>query len=439
MQVSPTLLELPNLVEVKCLRVNKPRYNYDSLPLSGIYNDIHNEEDPNVFPLENKIKNFDLAEKENIGIENMLTIFPKFGKVLFYEYLEAILIFINTSDKELKLKNLKIALTNEQNSKEKNQKTINFPIFDDKNIISIQGKQYFSIKFKVLIDTFSKYSIDITMQCLSQIYNETYERESRTKTIGISSTHYQITNNIVHKLFNKHLTFETVKPFKVEAKFNSIQMKKCQIEVKIANQSSMPLMVYDISLFPGKNEKLEFKSINSSKNQNFLMENQDEKNLIFLIDNPEIFTQNDQYYCIISWANMFDSTPKFYKVEILNKLNIVSKDFSLSVLEQPSETIIQNQSFKIIFQLTNKTKKLMKVNVLALKYEVDKPGDREFDVIDIVDNNFELKDKANFCLICKCDILGTVCLPKLVISVNDAKANYDKLLYFNCVPEPTLM
>ena len=81
----------------------------------------------------------------------------------------------------------------------------------------------------------------------------------------------------------------------------------------------------------------------------------------------------------------------------------------------------------------------MKVNVLALKYEVDKPGDREFDVIDIVDNNFELKDKANFCLICKCDILGTVCLPKLVISVNDAKANYDKLLYFNCVPEPTLM
>ena len=49
MQVSPTLLELPNLVEVKCLRVNKPRYNYDSLPLSGIYNDIHNEEDPNAY------------------------------------------------------------------------------------------------------------------------------------------------------------------------------------------------------------------------------------------------------------------------------------------------------------------------------------------------------------------------------------------------------
>lgn len=439
MQGTPTLLELPNLFEIKCLRVNKPKYNYDSIPLSGIYNDINNEEDPNVFPLENKIKNFDLAEDESIGVENMLTVFPKFTKALFYEYLEAILVFMNTSDKELKLKNLKIGLTNVPTSKEKNQKVINLSIYENKNMISIQGKQYFSLKFKVLIDTFSKYSIDITMQCLSQIYNDTYERESKSKTVGISSANYQVSNGIVYKLFNKHLTFETLKPFKVEAKFNSIQMKKCQIEVKVENQTPMSLLIYDFSLFPAKNEKLEFKSINPPKNQNILMESQDERNLIFLIDKPEIFTQNDSYYFLITWANLFDSVPKFYKVEILNKLNIASKYFSLSVLEQPSETIIQNQSFKIIFQITNKTTKVMKVNVMALKYEVDKPGDREFDVIDIVDNNFELKDKATFCLICKCDILGTVCLPKLVISVDDAKTNHDKLLYFNCVPEPTLM
>ena len=115
------------------------------------------------------------------------------------------------------------------------------------------------------------------MQCLSQLYNEAYERDSRTKTIGISSTHYQITNNIVHKLFNKHLTFETVKPFKVEAKFNSIQMKKCQIEVNVANFASMPLMIYDISLYPEKNQNMELKSLGYEKNKNFIMENTEEK------------------------------------------------------------------------------------------------------------------------------------------------------------------
>ena len=66
-----------------------------------------------------KFKNFDICEKECVGIENMFGIYPKFGKVLFMEHLEAILIFVNKSDKELRLKDLKIGFTNQsQNQKD---------------------------------------------------------------------------------------------------------------------------------------------------------------------------------------------------------------------------------------------------------------------------------------------------------------------------------
>lgn len=434
-QSPPVILEFPTLIEVKCLRIQRPKQNYQTLPLSGIYNDISSVEDT-AYPLENKFKNFDICEKECIGIENMFGIYPKFGKVLFMEHLEAILIFINKSDKELRLKDLKIGFTNQsQNQKDVLSKVVNLSIFDAKNIISIPGNQYFSIKFKVLIDTVAKYSIDIGMNVLSQLYNEKYERESRTKNICNSTGNYKIENGVVQKEFVKHLTFETVVPFKVQDKFNNLQMKKCQIEVNVTNLASMPLMIYDISLYPEKNQNMELKSLGYEKNKNFIMENTEEKNLIFQIEDSEIFTKNDNYYLLISWANMYDTTPKFFKSIISNKLNIVNPFFTLNILEQPSETIIQNQSFKVLFQVVNKTKKTIKVNINALKYDTDRPGDREFDVIDIVDNTIELREKANFCLICKCDILGTVCLPKLLLTVEDTKFNFDKLLYFNCVPE----
>ena len=45
-------------------------------------------------------------------------------------------------------------------------------------------------------------------------------------------------------------------------------MKKCQIEVNVTNLASMPLMIYDISLYPEKNQNMELKSLGYEKNKN---------------------------------------------------------------------------------------------------------------------------------------------------------------------------
>ena len=62
-QSPPVILEFPTLIEVKCLRIQRPKQNYQTIPLSGIYNDISSVEDT-AYPLENKFKNFDICEKE---------------------------------------------------------------------------------------------------------------------------------------------------------------------------------------------------------------------------------------------------------------------------------------------------------------------------------------------------------------------------------------
>lgn len=80
----------------------------------------------------------------------------------------------------------------------------------------------------------------------------------------------------------------------------------------------------------------------------------------------------------------------------------------------------------------------MNLNVIA-----DKINDRDIDVIDIVEKEFNIANNgiAVFCLICKCDILGTVKLPRLILSEDITKATYkyDNLLSFNCIKEVTLI
>jgi hypothetical protein len=91
-----TPINFPNYLEVKCFRVQKPLSNLTCLPLSGNYNDIYNNEDPNVYPLLNKFNNFEMGNTSTIGISNMFMLNNKFGKVLLMEDLELILSFVNS-------------------------------------------------------------------------------------------------------------------------------------------------------------------------------------------------------------------------------------------------------------------------------------------------------------------------------------------------------
>jgi hypothetical protein len=89
-------LTLNNLIEVKLLRLNKPKFNNQVLPLTGSYNSIDSllklEDEAYMLSgeqtFENKFQEYNLNEGSSVGIDNMLQMIPSFGKVLFCESLE---------------------------------------------------------------------------------------------------------------------------------------------------------------------------------------------------------------------------------------------------------------------------------------------------------------------------------------------------------------
>jgi len=76
-------------------------------PLSGLYQDIQLAEDK-IFPLKNKFSNFNLSR--TIGIDNLFTLSSSFGKVFLNEKLDGLIIFANTSDYLITIKNLEISI-----------------------------------------------------------------------------------------------------------------------------------------------------------------------------------------------------------------------------------------------------------------------------------------------------------------------------------------
>lgn len=111
--------------------------------------------------------------------------------------------------------------------------------------------------------------------------------------------------------------------------------------------------------------------------------------------------------------------------------------FSLSLIEKPkNDKIYKDEYFNIILQLTNKTQKNLKLKILY-----DKVSDRELDVIDIVEKEFELKDKMNVTFICKSETYGNIFFPKLSVVEENLKKTicYEKLFNFICAREESLI
>ena len=468
-------LKIPKDIEIKFYRLTQPVLNNSELPLSGIYNDLGSIEDK-AFPLNNKFSNFGISR---IGLENLFSLSPSFGKVFLNETLDGLITFSNISENFVTIKDLEISLIIEAKPETKSKD--NKQILDIKlppDGISIKPKQAHTVKMSVSLDYVSKYTIDINLKTRSTAYNTQYNLLKLKAIVKETTKEYRIINGNVEAFNNKKLTFDVNYPFKVNEKFHNYQMNICYIETKIKNNTIYPLTIYDLFLSPKTKKNLKISDLltnnvniktkippvqtlqeinneennyfdknikNTSFNSKFItIEPDEEINLLFKNDDHNLFGTETKYILEISWLNLFDPNPKKYTYEFNNELNTFNEYYKIIVVEKPKDDIIRNNNFNVIIKL--ETKHPEKKYVITLAQEPlkdnDKSNDREIEIIDIIEKKIELnqnKKSNKFTLICKSDILGYVYLPRLKFllyeenNLNPIGNVYDTLLFFNCV------
>ena len=158
MNSNTPIFDFKDDIEIKCLRLVQPKINNISLPLSGLYQDINNIEDPN-FPLQAKLKNFGIPNKDCVNIENMLLINNKFGKVYVTETLEALLIFANKAEYDIELKDIKIDIYIDKDDKKISKNVCKKCQIPEGKIV-LKGRTFFSIHLSLFIDSPAKYNIE---------------------------------------------------------------------------------------------------------------------------------------------------------------------------------------------------------------------------------------------------------------------------------------
>jgi hypothetical protein len=467
---------IPNKeIDIKFLRLLPPLLNPDSLPLSGMYNDIDNIEEDAENILQNKFFNFDILELFP-NVQNLFTINQVFGRVFQKEKLEGILMFTNIGKKEtILLKSLEVYLINDEKTEsraKRQQKTLDIKLPNDG--VYIAPSEVYSVKFVSQLDYVTKYTISINLKTRCSSYDYQFYTLKQRYNIKDVGKDYSVTDGIVDVSITRNLTFEVNYPFKVIEKFHNYQMNTCFIEIKIINNTFYPLTLTDLFLSPKSKPDFKIPQIDSlqelSKNQvQYLFEPSDDNNnsegeaelnlspseyltlqpeeetsILFKLTDQSLFFEEDKYVLNIRWLNVFDAIEKKYVYEFSNTLNTYNDFYKISVAQKPEKNIIKNENFKIILKLETKNRK--KKYFITLSQEAlrdnDKSNDREIEIIDIIEKKIELNEKMpenHFVLICKSDVLGNVYLPRLKFLLYEEKNTnpngnvYDALLTFNCV------
>ena len=466
-------LKIPKCIDIKFFRLLPPTYNISFLPLNGTYTDIDSKinfnknnqiisEKP---PDSNEDESSYNSENNFLSEGNLFSLDTYFGKIFTNEKLDGIITFNNISKNDLLLRDLQITLrTDEKNdNKIKDSADIMNIEFPKDGIALAPGKTY-TVKFSKIIKFPSKYMIFIYLHTLSNIYNTIYLKQKNiAKENGKD---YKIVNGNVEVTNTKKLTFEVCNPFIVYEKFHNYQMNLCLIQTKIKNNTIYPLTIVDIRLFVKNNDSINIplmqtlqqinqnkKFYNKNNNLNdknlaeskyLTMQTNEEINLVFKINDINIFENEEKFVLVIDWLNLFDTNLKKYFYEFGNTLNTYNDYYKIFVEEKPEKNIYLNESFKVVIKL--ETKNPNKNYFVSLSQEPlrdnDKSNDREVEIIDIVDKKIELNKNHisnNFVLICKSEILGNVYLPRLkflLYEENKGSPNgnvYDALLYFNCI------
>ena len=444
-------LKIPRDIDIKFHRLTSPSFNTNYIPLSGLYNPIDNIESKK-YELNNKFKNFDLSSNQCTNIENLLGINNPFGKIFTTEQLEALLTLANICEHEVIIKDLKISIKNDDKLDKRKSKEQVLDIELPNNYITIPPYKGYTLKIKAELKYFSKYTIEINYNTRSSKYDQHYYKLKQRTMVKENTDNYSVIDGVVEYFNNKKLFFDSNNPFKINEIFYNNEVNTCLIEIRIFNPTLYPLTIYDLYLTPKirKDEKIKIlKNLDKFKNlandSKYLMIQSDEQiNLLFKIDNPDIFYDEDKFILTILWMKDFDFLPKTFIYELNNNLNTYNDYYKMTVIERPKNDIILNQNFKIVINL--KSKNSQNKYIISLSQEQikdnDKTNNREIEIIDIMEKKMELNSKNpsnNFILICKSDILGNVFLPNLRFSLYEGDKNnpieniYKSLLSFNCI------
>jgi hypothetical protein len=223
-----------------------------------------------------------------------------FGKVLFCESLEGLLIINNLSDREVKIREIKVKVTNEVlEGFESMYRKTEYNLISSQNLISIPGNQFYNIKIRINADIMCKYSLEIDIQYTSSYFTEEFIKHSTNKIIKTISSHYFVEGNssTVIKKFYKKFLFATNLPFKIKDKFINDNLEKCYIEINLINQSPYNLHIDDIILTPDT-EKMSNASANNlilqqagfitcfqeKEFKNFNLDSDEEINIVFILN-----------------------------------------------------------------------------------------------------------------------------------------------------------
>ena len=444
----------PKDIEVKFYRFSCPLLNTTNTPLSGLYNPIDNVESES-YPLNNKFQNFDISSSQSPNIENLLTINSSFGKLFINEVLEGLLTLANISDHEVSLKDLKITIkTDDKVDPENKEKDKNLELSYLTKPEKIPPNKGYIVKIKTLLKYASKYTIEVNYHTKSPKYDQYYYKLKQKSLIREKGDRYIVEGGVVEYFNKKNLYFDSNSPFQISAIFYNKEVNSCLIEINIYNPTFYPLTIYELFMVP--KEKVEkkiqiFKNVNRLNNilnntKSLMLQSEEQINLLFKIDDPDIFYNTKKYILNIYWMKDFDFIPKLFEYEFDNKLDTYNEYYTMTITEKPKEDIIICQNFKVVINIASKNVKNKYIISLSQEpiKDKDKTNDREIEIIDIIEKKMELNAKIpsnNFILICKSDILGNVYLPKLKFSLYEGDNNntiehvFKDLLSFNCISQ----
>ena len=249
-------------IEIKFTRLSKPILNNIDLPLSGLYNDINNQEFSN-FPLKNKFKNFGLSSPDFMGTENLFLLNNSFGKLLTEEIIEGLVILTNMSNREITLFNLEISFNYEEKKAEKNnnnekyQKTLSINLPGPDNSLLFLPKKTYSIKIQNYLKFSGKYTITVNFKTKCPIYTQQYFSSKLKTKIKDNYKDYIINkDNQIELINNKIFSFVVNYPFAIREVFRLNQMKEEYfIEINIKNTSKNFLTLPDLIIVPKTRNK----------------------------------------------------------------------------------------------------------------------------------------------------------------------------------------
>ena len=419
-------------VEFNVFRLHPPTNPNTHNPLSGSYNDIHNTEDSNTFPLQNKMKHFNISSLQFPGYSHMFAINHKFGKVIVGENFNALIIIYNnhSSAQYTKISNLKLV------KKIDNESKINYTYLP-RNQKSTTVKELIMVPYDIeilkvneFINKHSKFSFTISLSALP--YDPPKEGIKEKKASTKPSTP------------SKTFSFEVLEPFVIKEKFFNDQMSKWYIELRIENTSKTKLMIKNIEVLP-EDKKADndappspLRSTNANSS-NVLLQTDEIFSFIMSTDNSNSVLSSQRLVVNVNWTSMLTPSHKVFSKLIKNEFyNIDNFYFKLNVHDYPT-AINVNTTFKIVFEVVNKTS-----NILSLVIDVERKNegnvidDRLLEVIDVVDKQIEVnKNEHNtkqFSVVCRASIIGNMFLPSFTIKVdNKTTFIYNKLLCFNCI------